>query len=112
MIIKWNLCVEAAALNDSIQSGEDAAFGLEVEEETNFMSILLTNLQINYEAWRAELPEEERKEEEEAKEDENSAEDKTEEDKTKEAVKGAEGAIKMDEKDIQGEVWVIFWYGR
>ena len=45
----------------------DDAFSMETETaSTKFMSIILTNLQINYDGWKAELP----PEEEEAKEEE------------------------------------------
>ena len=39
----------------------DDAFALEADQKTEkkFMSIILTNLHINYEGWRAELPQEE-----------------------------------------------------
>ena len=46
--------------------------------DPKFMSIILTNLQINYEGWKAELPEDKEEEEEEEervedkKENENS----------------------------------------
>ena len=42
----------------------DDAFALEAEQKTEkkFMSIILTNLHVNYEGWRAELPQEEVKE--------------------------------------------------
>ena len=42
------------------------------ENTSNFMSILLTNLQVNYEAWKAELPPEDQEEPkaEEVKEEE------------------------------------------
>ena len=50
----------------------------EIEESTsNFMSILLTNLQVNYEAWKAELPPEDQ-EAEEAKEEEEEEEEEDE----------------------------------
>ena len=41
----------------------DDAFALEADRKTDkkFMSIILTNLTINFEAWRAELPQEEEK---------------------------------------------------
>ena len=43
----------------------DDAFALEAERKTEkkFMSIILNNLHINYEGWRAELPKEEEEEE-------------------------------------------------
>ena len=39
----------------------DDAFALEADQKTEkkFMSIILTNLHVNYEGWRAELPQEE-----------------------------------------------------
>ena len=39
----------------------DDAFALEADQKTGkkFMSIILTNLHVNYEGWRAELPQEE-----------------------------------------------------
>ena len=42
-----------------------------------FVSIILTNLQINYDGWKAELPKEEEEEEvvEEEKEDEDQVKD-------------------------------------
>ncbi len=39
----------------------DDAFSMEAGREvTKFMSIILTNLQINYDGWKAELPPEDR----------------------------------------------------
>ncbi len=53
-------------LTDASDGGVDDAFALEdeIQPATKFMSIILTNLQINYEGWKAELPPEERVEEE------------------------------------------------
>ena len=88
-----------------IQSGEDA-FTLESEEGgSNFMSILLTNLQVNYEAWKAELPEEETKEEAndtdaEKKDDKEEVDD--EEMGIKEAVKEEEEGSDRDKKEVCG----------
>ena len=47
----------------------DDAFALEVERksEKKLMSIILTNLHVNYEGWRAELPTEEQADVEESK---------------------------------------------
>lgn len=61
----------------------DDAFALEAERksEKKFMSIILTNLHINYEGWRAELPQEEGKgEEEESKVPEDGRDDEEEND--------------------------------
>ena len=40
----------------------DDAFAMEGEASTKFMSIILTNLQTNYDGWKAELPPEDREE--------------------------------------------------
>ena len=59
----------------------DDAFALEAGRKTEkkFMSIILNNLHINYEGWRAELPKEEEEEEEEKEEQDTKAvEDGTE----------------------------------
>lgn len=47
----------------------DGSFSLDIDEadqdpDAKFMSIILTNLQINYDGWKAELPKEEEEEEE------------------------------------------------
>ena len=57
---------------------DDASSLAEAEEQptVKFMSIILTNLQINYDGWKAELPKEEEEEVvEEEKEDEGQVKD-------------------------------------
>lgn len=106
----WTLCIstslgeagDSAANSSDIQVGDDA-FAIDSEEgEANFMSILLTNLQVNYEAWKAELPEEEETKEEAKKEADTEKKDEQEE---KEGVKelGKEEAVKeMGSEDQDG----------
>lgn len=80
------LCSNNSVINSSIciaaGDAEDDAFSLEDGEEQpapKFMSIILTNLQINYEAWKAEVIPEDREEvelnEEEGKEQEEDEEE-------------------------------------
>ena len=64
---------EASSVSE-IPSADDLddAFAMErearIESGTKFMSIILTNLQINYDGWKAELPPEETSKEEEEEE--------------------------------------------
>ena len=60
----------------------DDAFALEAEQKTEkkFMSIILTNLHVNYEGWRAELPQEEKEGEGETKALEDGTGEEKEED--------------------------------
>ena len=98
--------IEAAGQNDSMQSGDDGfSTEPEMEEETHFMSILLTNLQINYDAWKAELPEEERKEEELAAKAEEAAKEETEDEEGLTMTTTVEEETMVDEEgDNQTEV--------
>lgn len=94
-------------VDESMQSGDGVSedvFGLESEEESNFMSILLTNLQVNYEAWKAEIPpepEEEIKEEEkeETKEEEETVETREEVEETKKEEE-KENVESKEEKEV------------
>ena len=56
----------------------DDAFALEADHKTEkkFMSVILTNLHVNYEGWRAELPQEEGEGEKKALEDGSGEEEK------------------------------------
>lgn len=76
----------------------DDAFALEAGRKTEkkFMSIILNNLHINYEGWRAELPkEEEVKEEEETKVIEDGA-------------GGDDGDTKDEEAETVGLEFVVY----
>lgn len=71
-----------AVVEDDLDIGDDA-FVMDtksVVKPHKFMSLILTNLHVNYEGWRAELPKEEEDEEKKALED-ASKEDKEDNDK-------------------------------
>ena len=83
-----------ASVVDDLDVGDDA-FALDTKQESTshkFMSLILTNLHINYEGWRAELPKEEDEEKKEI-------EDGDKEDK----VKDPEGG---DSEEKEGTVCV------
>ena len=71
-LILFDIHVYITGENSEAHDDEDLddAFALEAENKTEkkFMSIILTNLQVNFEAWRSELPQEEEKEGEREKE--------------------------------------------
>lgn len=60
------------------EGADDDTFGSESEggPSSKFMSIILTNLQVNYDGWKAELPPEDKEEEvEEGKEEDKEEEE-------------------------------------
>ena len=67
----------------------------------NFMSIILSNLQINYEAWQAELPPD--KEEEEDREEEVFSDADS---KSKDEVTFVIPEVKIDAEDETDVAWV------
>lgn len=50
-------------MDDAREGVEDILESASEEGRPKFMSIILTNLQINYEGWKAELPPEEKEDE-------------------------------------------------